>query len=424
MELTDFQGAYNTLLDPAGQPSPSLSPMIIYPDGSVYICGTAVQVGYDGYKLTLPAFNINGIDVLGGMLQFIPGTNPQSFGGQLIFRDEPTLRGYQGSSMYAFPAPSLENSIDMTLAFDDGDGLKLQASNQNWIEVGETGVVSATAPAKPDAWLPVTVVGWASETPAIAIGNSGSYWVAGNDGVLHASATAPIRATLFYALVTLDGNILLQSLGDGLYLQLSNNSLILGNASSLTTNLKFQGEAQVVDSDTLMTRWNVTRDSAALTQCDTDKLTLCWQLTGGIFLAVGLGPYLLSSTDSVRTGLQGLLRSFPTVWAEIEIFFTNPLVQVTAIAAFAEKILILAYQVGLLWKLIKFLLLQVGWRILFNLFASILTIVLAPGAEAIEILASLGVWTVSLANTAGAIWQDCLHSSPPALPEGFTPELT
>ena len=417
MELSDYQGAYSTSIESGGQQDTSLSPLIIYGDGSVYIYDTEVQVTFDGNAtITLPAFNINGLDMTGGQFAFVAGSNPQRFSGTVARSDSPGINlVYGGTSIYAFPDSTLSNSTDITDAFDDGDGLKLQASNQNWVEIAAPDVVSATASAKPDAWLQVTAL-----DAGIAIGSGSQFWTAAADGVLHASATSADQATIFAVLLTLEGDLLLKSVTDGGYVQLSNSTLVLGSASSLAPNLQFQVEVQAVDSDALIARWNIPRDSFAPSTCDLYIGYLCWQVTGGLFFALGLGPYLAESTDDIKVGLYGLLRASPSIRAQIDEFISNPVLTTIGVVAVAGNILRLAFQAGVLWKVIKFVLVYAGWWFLGKIFSRILCTLLAPEVEAAELISSFTVWTATTINIARAISNNCNQTSLPTAPGLWT----
>jgi|GEM_PF-2762951 len=407
--IADFRGAYRTSIEALGIHNPSLSPLTIYDDGTVFIADTEVNVQFDGIsKVTLPAFNINGMDILSGGLTFISDGESVRFQGDLTFRDTPWMtRPYIGTALVSFPKPTLENSIDATLAFDNRDEMRLQAPNDKWV-MAVGGVVTATATTKPDNWLAVMMT-----DTGVAISDNGKFWAA-VDGVLHASTTSISQATIFTPFLTLEGAPLLKS-ADGKYVSLrADNTLILVSATSLDAVAQFGGEVQPVVSSELMARWNVPDVAAGFSQCDIDMASLCWQLTGGFFLALGLGPYMAESTDPKKLGIMGILRSSPVVWAKVmavwEGLSNNVAPSVTVAAGLAAEVLAVAWHAGMLWKLIKFALTQAGWWLLFQLFSWILSWVLVPELALTELLASFLVWATGLINTAVAISRDCGHS--------------
>ena len=421
--IADFRGVYRTSIEAMGMHNPSLSPLVIYDDGSVYLTDTEVKVQFDGVStVTLPAFNINGMDILNGAFSFFQDRAPTQFAGGLTFRDTPsTTRPYIGTAVYSFPKPTLENSIDATAAFDTGDELKVQAPNDKWVMVVD-GTVTATANLPPASWLVVTVV----ET-GITISDNDKFWVVA-DGVLHASATSVNQAAIFTPLMTMEGAMVLRS-PDGQYVNVrADGALILASATSLDAVAQFGGQVQPVASTELMARWQVRDISAGFSQCDIDIASLCWQITGGFFLALGLGPYMAGSTDPKKLGIGGILRTSPTVWAKVtavwEAVKNNPDISVTAAAGLAAEVLTAAWHAGLLWKLIKFLLTQAGWMLLFQVFSWVLSWVIAPELMVAELLASFMVWATGLINTAVAISRDCGQSFVLAAPAVPTPAPT
>ncbi|MBL8237047.1 MAG: hypothetical protein JNM66_06495 [Bryobacterales bacterium] len=417
MELADFRGAYKTGVTSMGE-GQFLSALVIYDDGSVYINDTEVQgVTFDATtsKVTLPAFNINTMDVTAGDFTFStpPPPGAPGFLGALHFRDVPWVAWkYHGRQMFAFPKPTLQNSVDMTAAFDTGDGLRLQASNHKWVSVGTGEGVAADATAKPSDWFAVTTT-----AKGIAISYNGKFWVKDRD-VLVATASSVSGATIFTPLMTIEGALVFKSTADGKYVVIgANGALTLVNVNSLSGVAQFQGEAQLVDSATMMTRWNV-REERTISQCDRDIASLCWQVTGGFFLALGLGPYMAASSDPKKLGVMGILRSSPPVWAKItqiwQAIADDPAISAVGAVTLVAQVMKLALEAGLLWKLIKFVLVQAGWYALFQCFSWVLSWLLAPELGVAELLASFATWTGGVIVTALAISRDCGQSFLPA----------
>lgn len=413
--LTDFSGLYTTSIEALGMHNPNLSPLAIYGDGSVYISDTQVGAQFDGFsKVTLPAFNINGMDILMGELDLIQEGDSMRFMGNLTFRDTPWMtRPYLGNSIYSFPKPSLENSVDATQAFDTGDQFKLQAPNDKWLTtVGN--VITASATAKPDEWLQITAL-----DSGIVIGSGNQFWRVGSDATVQAIADTINQATIFKPLITLDGVLVLQSTDNGRYVSLRDDgALIIGAGRSLDTVAQFQGEVETPGAATLMARWGVRDTSAMVTPCEMDMANFCWQITGGLFLALGLGPMMAGVTSPDKTGIMGILRRIPSVWSKVteaqQLIANNQVKTALFAATVAGHVLLEAWNAGVFWKVLKFALWQAGYKVGFWGLFTFFTWLLAPEAEVAELLASFAVWSAGVIATAVAISHDCGQSFLPA----------
>jgi hypothetical protein len=408
MTLSDFRGAYDVMGEgPGGTLLKDFSPLVIHNDGAVFLGGQQANVTFEAMNPAigrpvlrfLPPFGFKISDTQRNLLDpssisFIPDTTPSRIEGLFHFEDRYTCT-LSGRSITVFSKPTLDNAIDVSPAFDTGEGLRLQAGSGNWITV-EGDRVRAAGSQKPDSWFRLTKV-----PGGFAIGSEGQYWVV-DAGLARAVGATSGQATPFKLLMSLDGGLLLQY-------QTPTVGLLAVEDGPVAP---FSAEVEMVQPDELLRRRGIETRATAITPCEQDMAALCWQLTGGLFFALGLGPYM--ADGEARVGVMGILRSSPRVWEKVMAVWTavstNRALSAIASAKLAMAVLQIAYAEGVLWLLVKFLLRQAGWWIVFKLFAWVASLLLAPELEAADLIASYAVWQLGLIQTALAISHDCGNS--------------
>ena len=146
----------------------------------------------------------------------------------------------------------------------------------------------------------------------------------------------------------------------------------------------------------------------SLSECDVAWASFIWNLTGGFFLAIGLGPFI--STGQVKTGVLGLIKSNPRAWQAIQDLakaITDGLGRTGALVSSMLAAIATLYHEGLLWTIFKWMLKTAGWTAIAWALAKIIQIVFLPEAEAAELLASFTVWGVQTVEAGLAVGQAC-----------------
>ncbi|HEY6768972.1 MAG TPA: hypothetical protein VI386_29815 [Candidatus Sulfotelmatobacter sp.] len=431
MDISLFRGAYDISITSLGnvpvENDKGLSPLIVQADGTVFLAGQQIEVTSPGPLPTFvfqPPFTAsvenNPMSMTGaGTITFI-NTGQSVVQGTITFTGPtgPTPCVFAGTLIVAFPEPTLDNAIDVTPAFDSGDGLRLQTDG-GWVGLS-SGVVMANSSQKPSSWFRLSTV-----PEGVVIGSDdGQYWVSDTDaGRFTATGTSPSEGAVFRLLLTLDGSLVLKlAKFSQVYLfRLDDGRLTVSNTAMLAFVQQFSGEAEQVTPSALLKRANISPTSAALTPCEEDKASFCWQMTFGLFLSLGVGSALIAQDGQVRVGVMGLLRSSPA-WEKIIAVWTaikeNPEISVIAASKLVLAVLTSAYEAGVLWTIVKFVLTQAGWAILFQVLSWLIGLFLIPEAEAAELIASGALWIAGVYTTVRAISNDCGGSF---LPSSTTP---
>lgn len=420
MNLASCEGVYQAVLEPIGFRSPALSPLIVYDDGSVDIAGTVIQCQFDGNgKLTFSQVQIGDWALSGGELNF---TRPDGINGQFTGwverADSPgNPVGYNGSTISTFQGPAWANSVDATLSLEPHDRLNLRASNGRFVSIVEDHFLgTASNIISPTAWFTANVT---PDGVRLNVNDdANSYWIEAYnpyhnpDAGLVAVGTSA-SALVFRLQMNMAGRVMLRTVPDGRYLSvLTDGDLTLTAQPAPGLASEFDVEIETLGQAELLARWGLPPLTATSTACELDIASLCWQTTGGFFLALGLGPYMAGSTNATKIGVMGILKTSPAVAAKItaawEFLSQNPKATAGAIAALSAGILQAAWSAGILWKVVKFVLIQAGWLILFRLLAHILEAIFLTGLELAQLLASFMVWAGGIVVTAVRISQDCV----------------
>lgn len=151
--------------------------------------------------------------------------------------------------------------------------------------------------------------------------------------------------------------------------------------------------------------WSSVRSFAAqesFTPCEIAQAMMVWQLTGGLFLAMGLGPYIQSG--KVATGLLPIIKQSKVVSQILDEILAHVNDWWIADAGLVAQLFGALYAENLLWPVVKFLAPQVGWFGFARLVAKVIETVLAPEAELLDLMASMTVWS---AQTGVVIYQTC-----------------
>jgi hypothetical protein len=400
--ITDIAGDYKTTLAQYGD---SLSPLIVNDDGSVNIAGTIVSAAtFSGAGFVFGPFSVNGVNFPGGQISFAPTGGTMKFSGVLMMAGSAQPLPYGGEEVVAFSSPSLQNSVDAFGAFDNGDAIYVIASNGQW--VGDGGGFLQTYPTQPGFLYSVETT-----DSGIKINYDGyQYWAGQLGQRLQSHATAD-QATVFNVRATLDGSAILMAQNGGYVTLAPDGSLMLENESVLSLPMEFKIQVFPVAHDILLARWGIVAAKVEISDCATDVLNLCWQCTGGIILALGMGPYILTGTmkPGLLQGLKAILQKNDAVWRVVQAGIQTLMTNLNPGIAWSVVVGILAaaWHAGLFWKLVKYVLRQAGWGLLFWMVAKLIELIFLPEVEVVELLASIVVWTARLSEIIGLMRKDC-----------------
>jgi hypothetical protein len=120
-------------------------------------------------------------------------------------------------------------------------------------------------------------------------------------------------------------------------------------------------------------------------------LQIIWDLTGGLFLAVGLSPLINQAVE--RTAVYALLRENVTVWASIEQVLetvrSNP--EASPLASFLA-IERLIWNEGLMWRIFRYVAKELSWYVIAFALAKVIELVIVPEAEVAEFSVEFSIW--------------------------------
>ena len=200
------------------------------------------------------------------------------------------------------------------------------------------------------------------------------------------------EATMFSASVSVAGSLRLAT-KDGMYVKFdsNDNSLRADCVDQFSANTIF-GVAFKQISDGLS---QFMLNAHSLSKHDLALASLIWKLSGGYFLAIGLGSFI--STSKVNPGVLGLVKSNPTTWKAIKNLvkaITNGIGHTGALITSLLGVIGVFYHEGLLWTIFKEMLKPADWIHVTWALGKIIEVVFLPEAEAAELLASFNVWGV------------------------------
>jgi hypothetical protein len=302
----------------------------------------------------------------------------------------------------SLPAPPVTSglvSLDGLLA--GGDVCAFQASNGLYWAAQPGGQITASASSL-GAATQFTIHPVLSQPGQISLTDpGGSAVIAGQDGTLRLGGQVP-GAPLIASLST-NGVGTLSVVGAGhVFATLRDDGAILAAG---TDTLTFDTAFSLVLKPTAAGLENHIRDlQLEVAPEDTpspELLKLIWDLTGGCFLAIGLGP-LVNGAAAPRAGIWALLQSSPRVSAALSSLIAslraNPgtTLSVGALLGFATTV----WDAGLLWKVLRLCLDQGKWFVGAWVAARVLEFVLLPEVEAAELVVSFAIWAYTTTTDA------------------------
>lgn len=280
-----------------------------------------------------------------------------------------------------------------------GDLLKIQTGPGDYWAVAPGGQILANATSS-DGAAQFTIGIPTVQKPDITLqAPDGTYLIVGSDGTLYTGGNAT-NATHFVPSLLTNGCIVLSVVGtagapfvavndagaivaSGSYTSdFSSTFTLLLNATSagLTSHLKAHALAA---------------EDAGLP--DPLLLQVIWDLTGGFFLAIGLGP--LISQQAPRTGLMNALRANARVSQALDALIAgiknNPEASWTAAFLAFEAVI---WDEGIMWTVFRLAANTAKWWAIAFALTKILEVTLLPEVWAAELTVSFGIWAYNTTN--------------------------
>lgn len=137
-------------------------------------------------------------------------------------------------------------------------------------------------------------------------------------------------------------------------------------------------------------------------------IAFIWSLVGGFYLAIGLGPFIVSG--EAKPGLLNLIKSNPAVWQAIMKFKDAIMASsgnISAVITGGLGVISVLYKEGLLWTIFKWVLKAGTWWIIAKAIAKIIQVVFLPGTEVAELLASFTTWSIQTVQSGLQVGQAC-----------------
>ncbi|MDV8070827.1 hypothetical protein R4P64_30340 [Rhodococcus sp. IEGM 1366] len=187
--------------------------------------------------------------------------------------------------------------------------------------------------------------------------------------------------------------------------------LTVAARESWSADLEHWMEMEPASSEVeLLARMGVTVSDDWPTPCQQSTALFVWQCTGGLFLAAGLGPGIISGQPT--PGFTAFVSSLsPRVMAAINAA-SNALsstdIRIVAGAGVVCNLFGVLVDEGVWWKLVKMLFSAgVSWWVIPKVMSLAVTYFFAPAVEGILLLTSLLTWFVGVMQGAVSVGQNC-----------------
>jgi hypothetical protein len=299
--------------------------------------------------------------------------------------------------------------VTMAGLFADGDEVAFKASNDAYWVAAPGGIITASADTRQAATsFVVHPVAGSAELTLEASG--AGYVVVGPDGTLRAGGALLAAAKIVPALTT-SGEIVLSIVGPGpAFSTLAADGSIVAAGSDARTFATTFSIAMSPTAAGLASHTAAFADGADV-EISLELAKVIWDLTGGWFTALGLGPLLLGS-NRVSTGVVAIFRQNARISAALDALVAavraNPEVSLTAAFVTFE---VLLWNEGVGWKILRFLLKLGGWwTVAFGL-TKVLEWTLLPEAEAAELVVSFAFWGYTTTTDIIALVNSADHTA-------------
>lgn len=233
--------------------------------------------------------------------------------------------------------------------------------------------------------------------------NTSKYVIVGDQNCLFLTGVSVSDAAIFSLSYSIRGGIRLATSDKYIRLDAHDLSLVAEGTDYFSASTSFE-IALDVSTQTIGLGAMQLED---LSPCDQAWLLLLWQLTGGFFLALGLGPYIASGAPN--PGLLELIKSDQVAWEAVVAFKDAVLsarnsMKTITLALGTTKVL---YDQHLLWKVLKLLMEGGGWILFTVLLGKIIAALFLPEAEGALVLANFIAWGLQLIEICIDVQKAC-----------------
>lgn len=221
------------------------------------------------------------------------------------------------------------------------------------------------------------------------------------------------QGIFFYLFLTTKGNVSIFAVDKG-YLSVDKDrsvfvdkNISFQNASSLFNltidHAKMKELQPKIDSSNNSDVLNGAND------CLQEEMNYLYTVTVGFFLAIGIGPGMISGEETLKPGLWNIVKEIKPVMDALEVLQEEKTITAALLFGFMHTL----YQHGLLWKITWTILKSVGWFAAAKLVAKILEWIFAPELETVEVTASIIIWICQV-GVAADNWGKCVakHNKP------------
>lgn len=295
------------------------------------------------------------------------------------------------------PTPTYAGLIDASNLLDDGDLIALSASNDKYVEYDSQYFKLIASANTVTTSCQLRVEKSAQDRQSFRIkGDNGKYVTVGQDDCLYVNGSQG-NAMLFTISYSMYGGVRFATTSSNcmpsryVRLNLQDQSLVADAVDNFSEGTAFD---IAINIDAAVFRSS--RSLEELSECEIAQLSFVWQLTGGFFLAIGVGPYF--STGKPDPGLLALIRTNPAAWNAVQNLIKAILSAENAVAIVPTAIATIGvlYSQDLLWTIMKSLLELGIWTLLTKVLAKVIQVIFLPEAEIALLLASFTTWAVQL----------------------------
>lgn len=295
--------------------------------------------------------------------------------------------------------PPFTGLVDASNVLHDGDNIALKAINGKYISCDSNNMLVAVEAVPSDICM--MIVQKDGEKFKIRCSSNGKYVTVGAGSVLYATGSVE-EATLFSISISLKGALRVAANGMFINFDSDNNCFRANSVDYFSIGTIFDIAIKKTEDHHVRKAYPL-----ELTDCELAWASFIWQLTGGFFLAIGLGPFI--STGKVQTGVFGLIKSNQTAWRAIQPLYTS-ITQgksASALIPLMLSVIRVLYNEELLWKIFKMMMAFGSWFAITWVLAKIIQVVFLPETEAAELLASFTAWGVQMVQAGLELGRAC-----------------
>ena len=303
-----------------------------------------------------------------------------------------------GSVQISQPMPSITSGlVSQTGLFSPGDNIAIQSAQGLFLAVSPTGQLIANAASIENSTM-FKVQAVPSQSDQFTLSNGPTNVVVGPDGTLSAASSG--TAAAFIASLTTTGTSMLSVVGAGkVYTTLRDDGAIVAAGSdepTFNTTFGLMLNATQEGLKNHLLGLGIDPDTMLLPQGDTELklIQLAWDLTGGMFLAIGLGP-LINDSLQIQTGALALIQSKPSTNAALTNLINavkanlGSTLKVGALLAFAVTV----WDAGLWWKILRLAYESGKWYMITWAATKVLQVTVLPELQAAQLVVSFAKWT-------------------------------